>query len=1028
MGYASIISNSRLMVLAVAFLIVSGFSAYSSLPRAEDPSIVNRSATIKTIYPGASANRVEALVTEIIENKLREINEIIEITSTSRLGVSVVVIEVDENITDTEPVWTEIRDKLSDVEVDLPREALSPDLDSDGGDSFTTIFSLSWQGQGEPDLLVLGRYSNELAKRLRILPGTALVEEFGLLDEEFVVSMNTNDAVAAGLSASKLASAIEGADVKGSAGELVNNSTRFGLELSSGLDSIERIKQVPIAVDASGSTIRVSDVATVARAAKTPYSELALVDGKPGVMVAARMQSELRVDQWSPEALRVLEELKHELPANIDAHIIFTQQPYTEARLFDLGNSLLVGLSLVLIVLLFTLGIRAACIIALALPLTMLFTLTLMKYLGIAIDQMSVTGFIVALGIMVDNAVVMVDTIQTNRLNGKGRIESAILAIKHLWVPLLGSTLTTVLAFAPIFLMPGSIGEFVGSIALTVSFSLVGSYIISHSIIASLSSVFLPDSQTSSAWYHSGITIPVLSKWFSRSVALAIRYPYLAITLVVSVPLFGYWSSTQLTEQFFPPADRDMFEVHVYLPSQASIYATKDTTEVIHKLIAEEPNVEQVNWLIGSAFPSFYYNMVPPAHNAPFFSHAMVKTTDFKSANELIPRLQVKLNDMVPEAQILVRKLEQGPPFGAPVELRVYGRNVETLKSIGKDIRLMLSKIPHVTHTRESLTLGIPQFMVNVDEEAIQMNALNLTDFAGLLQSSLVGRESGSIIEDTESIPVRVKVLDEDRENYNDLNKLRFPTTSKNSNLGMSVMDLSQLELVPGSGGITRRDGLRVNTIEGYIEAGVLPQVVLDEFKLALEQYQFPAGYKVEFGGEAAERDDSVNQLVSNVSVVLVLMILVVVLSFNSFRLSSVIFIVAGLAAGLGILSVWFFGYPFGFTVIIALLGVVGLAINAAIVIISELSACPAASRGEPDAILAAVMSCTRHITSTTITTIGGFIPLILAGGGFWPPFAIAIAGGTALTTLLSFYFVPPVFKLLTKMPVKIKSLNHSYS
>lgn len=238
--------------------------------------------------------------------------------------------------------------------------------------------------------------------------------------------------------------------------------------------------------------------------------------------------------------------------------------------------------------------------------------------------------------------------------------------------------------------------------------------------------------------------------------------------------------------------------------------------------------------------------------------------------------------------------------------------------------------------------------------------------------------------------------------------------------LGTTVLNLSSLELTPSRGNITRRNGVRVNTIEGYIEAGVLPQTVLNEFKKALEGYSFPAGYRVEFGGEAAERDESVNSLIGNVSLVMILMVLVVVLSFNSFRLSAVIFLVAGLAAGLGILSVWLFSYPFGFTVIIALLGVIGLAINAAIVILAELRADTDALNGDSEAILAAVMSCTRHITSTTITTIGGFLPLILAGGGFWPPFAVAIAGGTALTTLLSFYFVPSIFTLLTKLPYKI--------
>ncbi|WED28923.1 efflux RND transporter permease subunit [Vibrio sp. DW001] len=1020
MKYANIISNSRLMVLIVAFLVVGGFSALNTLPRAEDPAIVSRNATISTIYPGANATRVESLVTEVIENELRQLSEIIKITSTSRLGVSIISLELDDTIVDIEPIWSKVRDKLSDVEPELPQSAHTPDLDTDSGQAFTLMISLNWQGSGEEDLLILGRYAKELATRFRILSGTAFVEDYGLLDEEISVNIDVNKAAALGYSSQQLASALDGADVKNSAGELVNDSTRFGLEISSNLDSIERVRQVPISINNVGHTIRIGDVADVQRSYKTPYDELALIDGKPGVIVAIRMQSNLRVDKWTPSAINLLDEFRDALPSNIKADVIFSQQPYTEVRLLELTESLIIGFSLVLIVLLFTLGFRAALIIALSLPLTMLTTLSLMKYLGVPIDQMSVTGFIVALGIMVDNAVVMVDTIQSYRLKGKAKLESAMLAIQHLWTPLLGSTLTTVLAFAPIFLMPGATGEFVGSIALTVSFSLVGSYVISHTVIASISSIFLPSKTTSSNWYQTGISIPILSKWFGRSVAIAIRHPLITIALTMMLPIFGYWSTSQLTEQFFPASDRDMFEVQVYLPTQASIYATKSATEQIHAFIADNEDVEQVNWLIGSAFPSFYYNMVPPEHNAPFFSHAMVKTTNFEAANRLIPKLQSELDNNFPQAQILVRKLEQGPPFTAPIELRVYGNDLTKLKSIGEDIRLILSNIDHVTHTRESLPAGIPQFELNVDEEAIQLNGLNLNQFAGLLQSTLVGNESGSIIEGTESIPLRVSIKDKERENYDDLNNLRFPVSSNGKNTGVSVLSLSELELIPSIGGVTRRNGRRVNTIEGYIESSVLPQTVLDDFKKELENYPFPTGYAIEFGGEAAERDESVNQLVGNVSVVAVLMVLVVVLSFNSFRLSAVIFVVAGLAAGLGIFSIWLFSYPFGFTAIIALLGVVGLAINAAIVIIAELRSCPDASQGNSDAILTAVMSCTRHITSTTITTIGGFLPLILAGGGFWPPFAVAIAGGTALTTLLSFYFVPSVFKLLTKMSASI--------
>lgn len=1024
--FSSILSNTRLMVLVVSFLIVSGLSAFNSLPRAEDPVISNRNANITTIFPGASANRVESLVTEVIENKLRQVNEINLITSTSRLGVSSIGVELNESITDSDPVWSKIRDKLSDVERELPNDALSPELDSDRSYAFTTIFTLAWQGKGEADLLALGRYAKELGTRLRTLSGTDFVDEYGVMDEEIVVNFDIDKAAILGVSAQQLASALEGADAKNSAGELVNRSTRFGLELSSSLDSIERVRKVPVFIDNNGHTVRVGDIAEVSRKAKTPYDELALVNGEPGMIVGARMQKHLRVDKWTPNAMKLVENFKQELPSEVKVDVVYSQQGYTENRLLELGESLVIGFVLVLIVLLFTLGIRAALVIALALPLTMLLTLSMMKYFQIPINQMSLTGFIVALGIMVDNAVVMVDTIQSYRLKGMRKLESAREAIQHLWVPLLGSTLTTVLAFAPIFLMPGATGEFVGAIALTVSFSLVGSYIISHTVIAAISSVYLPSHHSSAGWYQTGITIPVMSRLFSRSVAWAIRYPLVAIALSMTLPLMGFWSTSQLTEQFFPASDRDMFEIQVYMSPQASIYATKETTDRIHAIILEDEAVEQVQWLVGASFPSFYYNMVGGKQKAPYFSQAMVKTTNFEEANRLIPELQDELNKRIPEAQILVRKLEQGPPFNAPIELRIYGNNLDTLKSIGKDVRLILSNVPHVTHTRESLSSGIPQFQVEVDEETSQLNNISLNQFAGLLQSTLVGRESGSIIEGTESIPVRVRVNDAERESYNDLNNLRFPSANSESSVGVSVLNLSNLEVAPSSGGITRRNGVRLNTIEGYIQAGVLPQTVLNEFRKELEKYSFPAGYHIEIGGESAERDESVGHLIGNMSVVMVLMILVVVLSFNSFRLSGVIFLVAGLAAGLGILSVWIFDYPFGFTVIIAMLGVIGLAINAAIVILAELRANPKAREGDSEAILEAVMSCTRHITSTTITTIGGFMPLILAGGGFWPPFAVAIAGGTALTTILSFYFVPPIFKLITKMPMRIAVPRYS--
>ncbi|PTP80097.1 efflux RND transporter permease subunit [Vibrio splendidus] len=1015
------ISNTRLLILMTALLMVSGISAFMTLPRAEDPVIINRYANITTSFPGASAERVETLVTEVIENKLRELSEVKLVSSTSRPGVSIVTLELNDTITEPEPVWSQARDKLSDIESILPAGSHSPDLDSDHTYAFTTIASLTWSGAGEPDRLTLGRYAKELAKRLRTLSGTEFVDEYGMPQEEIQISLRTADAAALGRSSANIAESLEGADAKNSAGELVSAYSRFGLEIKSELDSIERIKQVPIATDSKGHIIRMEDIASVKRGEKTPQDQIAIIDGEPGVIVAARMHPDLRVDNWTSRANALIGKFEQELPSNVKVTVLFNQQGYTETRLDDLGKSLMIGFGLILIVLFVTLGVRAAILVAISLPLTSLLTLSIMKMTGVPINQMSVTGLIVALGIMVDNAVVMVDTIQAYRLKGQQRAEATMNALKHLWVPLLGSTLTTVLAFAPIILMPGASGEFVGGIAITVSFSLIGSYIISHTLIAGLATKLLPkqlsdvDKKGQHHWYMTGLRIPALTRWFSSSVRFGVTHPIITIALVLLVPFTGYWSMSQLTEQFFPPSDRDMFEIQVYMPPQASIYATKSTSEKIDDIIHRYPEVERIDWLVGANFPSFYYNLQARQNNAPYFSQAMVKTENFDQANALIPQLQKVLDEEVPEAQILVRKLNQGPPFTAPVELRVYGENLDTLKAIGEDVRLILAGVPHVTHTRETLQPGTPKVWLKVDEDTAKLNGISLNQFAGMLQTTLTGRESGSVIEGSESVPIRVRVADDARENLAHLSNIRLPISSDVYSTGINVSTLAELELTTSRGAITRRNGQRVNTIEGYIEAGVLPQTVLNEFQKRLESYQMPSGYTIGFGGESAERDNSVNSLISNVAVVVVLMVLVVVMSFNSFRMSSIIFMVAGLAGGLGLLSVWIFGYPFGFTVIIAMLGIAGLAINAAIVILTELKLDKEASSGNVDAVVEAVMSCTRHISSTTITTVGGFMPLIIAGGGFWPPFAVAIVGGTVLTTLISFYFVPVVYHLMTK-------------
>ncbi len=1010
------VKNGRLMSLTIILLIVSGLSALTVLPRTEDPRITNRIASVLTYFPGASAERVEVLLTEKIEQKLRRLAEIKLITSVSRPGLSVIQVQLQDEITDAAAIWSRVRDLLNDVAPSLPSQSLFPVLNDERGYAYTQIIALNWQADSPVDMVSLGRYANDLQKHLRTVAGTDLVSLFGQGQEEIKVIIDQAKSSQLKLSSQMISAKIKASDAKISAGELVNPKNQMQVEVAGAFDSINRINNIPIQKNSQGAILSLGDIAHVSKELAWPAKEMAIINGKAAVVVATRMLPNLRIDQWSDKVTQVLTEYEQQLPQSIQLEVLFDQNTYTEQRLGELVNNISIGFILISLVLLITLGWRSAFIVAVSLPLTVLFTLSVMNFYGLPIHQMSVTGLVVALGIMVDNAIVMTDTIQTKRQAGIRRLTAVREAVNHLWLPLFGSTLTTILAFMPIVLMPGPSGEFVGGIALSVIFSLIGSYLISHTIVAGLAGRFLPKNKPSKkAWYTIGIALPTLGKLFSQQLIWVLTNRIKAIVIICCLPLLGFIFANQLTEQFFPPSDRDMFEIEVYLPNQSSIINTHDISQQVSEYLYQQEGIEQVRWFIGKNSPSFYYNLMPSQDGLQNYAQAMVTAKDFKTANTLIATMQQELDLLFPQVQILVRQLEQGPPFSAPVELRIFGHNLDTLKTIGEKVRRIMSETQDVIHTRATLQPGKPKVWVNADEDLAALAGLSLTEIAMQLNSNLTGQLNGSIIEVTESIPVRVSIANEKRSELNELANINLLSAQTGQYVPLSA--IAELSLKPSRGAIPHRNGSRVNVAEAYIRSGVLPSIVLARIqdKIAQQLPNLPTGYYIEVGGESAERNSAVGQLLASVGIIFTLLITVVVLLFNSFRISFIIFLSALQSVGLGLLSIYCFNYPFGFTVIIGLLGLMGLAINAAIVIIAELKASPLAAQGDINATVVAVQSCTRHISSTTITTVGGFLPLIIAGGGFWPPFAVAIAGGTVLTTMLSFFFVPAAFSLFTE-------------
>lgn len=1011
-----LLNNPRMVALAFALIVVAGLAAIASLPRMEDPHMTNRHAMVITTFPGASAERVETLISEPLENVVRRIPEVVHVTSHSSSGVSVMVVQLNDNIYGDENVvlWAEIRDKIDQARHLLPAGASAPVVDSERGHAFTWIGALVWQGEGEINALTLGRYAAELASRLRSLAGTDIVQLYGAPDEEVKVKVDVVKAAAVGLDVPQIAGLLNNSDAKTAAGELSNARQRLSLELEGGFDELERIKRTPLLTLATGGSLQLQDIASIERGEPDSPSAYTIIDGDRGVAVASRMLPDRRGDQWTARLQQEVEAFKKTLPEEIGVQELFVQERYNGVRLSDLLNNIFLGFFFIFIILLYTLGWRSAVIVAVSLPLTMLFSLACMRSFDLPIHQMSVTGLIVALGIMVDNAIVVVDIVMRNRRQGYSAIAASTKALKHLWVPLLGSTLTTILTFMPIVLMPGPAGEFIGPLARAVIFSLAGSWLISLFIIAPIAGRWLGKDQ------RSGVSHPNLDRHFRNLLSWVLMRPRRVIVIASILPLSGFFLIQTLPEQFFPPSDRDMINFEIFLPAGTSIHRTLEATEQISDVINQHPEVVALNWIVGRNGPSFYYNLTDNRDGSSNYAQAMITMVDFEAANRLVGELQLELDAAFPEYQVIIQRLVQGPPSNAPVELRLYGSNLAQLKDLGDQLRRIALETEDVTQVRDSLGEAVPKIWLDIDESEAQRSKVGLKDLSQLLAASVDGVVSSSLLDRTEQIPVRVSGAQVKQLSVDML--MSFPLNLPTGQRPLSA--IADVDLRPALAKISRRDGQRMNSVGVFIRNGVLPAVVLQRIrdKLTAENFVVPEGFKLEIGGEAEERNNAVGQLLGSVGIIVVLLVVTVLMAFDSFRLSALVFLVAIQSAGMGMLSLWMWQFPFGFTAIVGLMGLMGLAVNAAIVILTELKASPLAMSGNRAEIVETVAVCTKHISSTTITTVAGLVPLIFAGGGFWPPFAIVLAGGTVLTTILSLVFVPAAF-LVLRRPFFLKYL-----
>ena len=1012
--------NRRLLILLMALITVAGLSSFYILPRMEDPVLTKRSALVQTSFPGADATRVESLVSEKIEEELREIDEIKELRSISRSGMSTITIELRDDVYEVDEVWSRIRDKIDDARVEFPSGAKEPDFEEMDVKAYALIVALVWDNPNPVNYAVLRRSAKQLEDRLRAVSGTEDIDTFGDPDEEILVEIQPDRVATLGLSVEQIAQQVEASDAKLTAGLLRGQKSDLLIDVDSELDSLARIARTPVQFGSEGHSVQLGDIATIHKGVAQPLSSLVVADGKPAVTLGMFVRDNMRIDHWSQAAKNVIREFEHSLADDVQVQMLFDQNRYVEARLSGLVWNLLFGGLAVIVVIIFMMGWRNALVIGTALPLSAFMVLAGLRMLDIPIHQMSVTGLIIALGLLIDNAIVVVDEVRS-KLHARMASEDAVIStVKHLAVPLLGSTLTTALAFAPIALMPGPAGEFVGSIAISVILAICSSFFLAMTVIPAIAALFADPEEDPEAghWWQVGFSHAGLRNAYSKSLDFLFSKPILGVGLGCILPVSGFIVAGSLPEQFFPPADRDQINIELELSAHASLAETRETIAAIRKVVLAHPQVRGIEWFLGESAPQFYYNIIAKRENSSNFAQALVQLNSAHGGRQLIHELQQELDRKVPHSRVLVRQLEQGPPFDAPIEVRLFGPDLHQLSQSGDELRTILSQTPDVLHHKAELADPLPKLTLKIDEEQARLAGLDHAEISRQLNAALEGTLGGSILEETEELPVRIRVPHDRRGSLDNIASLQLISSKKTPDGQAQYVPLTAIADVRMSSeiaAISHFNGERMNEVQAYIKAGVLPAKVLADFQKRLQQagYELPPGYRLEWGGEASKRDDAVGNLMANVGVLMVLMVATLVLSFSSFRVAGLVGAVGILSIGLGLGMLWLFGFPFGFMAIVGSMGLAGVAINDAIVVLAELRANPRASKGDRVVVRDVVLRSTRHVVATSLTTVAGFIPLVLAGGGFWPPLAITIAGGVGGATLLALYFIPSAYILV---------------
>lgn len=989
------------------------------MPKDYDPGFIIRTAQVITYFPGASPARVESLVSDKLEKAIQEIPELDFVKSESRTGVSIVSANIKERYKNMRPIWDNLRRKIESVAHELPAEAQQPIINDEFGDVFGIVIGVTAEGFNYRELKEM---TDQVKDEFLRLPEVGKVDIFGDQEERVFIEYNNARLSELGLSPSQLSEQLTSRNIVIPGGNIDLANEKISLEPTGNFESVAEIAKTIVQIPGSDRVLYLEEIAKITRSYVDPVKSKLKITGEQGLTIAISMRHGGNNILLGTQVEQTISRLTEVYPIGVDfSYLAFMPKEVAE-KVDSFMVNLIQAIAIVTVVMLFSLGFRTGIIVATLIPSSMVFGILVMSVFNISIDQISLAALIIALGMLVDNGIVMSESIMVQMSEGKKPIDAAIDSANELKIALLVSSLTTAAAFLPIFLAESATGEYTASLFKVVTITLLCSWILSMTIIPMLCVYFLKvkiEKQNFQTKFY---------KNYKSVLFGLIRFRWTTITVTGLVFILALAGLQLISKLFFPPSDRSYFKVELELPVGTTIEATENMSKKVEEFLERQLRVNQnrangvTSWVtyIGNGGPRFLltHNPKPTSSN---YALMVINVSSYKMIDEIMEKIESYTFANFPDLLVKLRKIENGSPIANPVEVRLSGSDSTELFKIVDSVKSKMNDVKGLKAISDNWGLPIKKLLIEINQTRARRSGVSSKDIAISLQTGLSGLELTQYREGDSVIPVVMRTVENDRK---DLGKLESLSVYSQAN-GTSVplKQVADIKVVWEPALILKRDRAKTVTIGAQIDPSITASEAFKDLKAWLddEKKNWPFGYGYEFGGEAESSGKANSSIADKLPIAVFIIVLLLVGQFNSIRKSIIILTTIPLGL-IGVVFGLLVGQSFfGFMTLLGIISLAGIVINNAIVLLERIKIELEAGHQSPvNAIVEACQKRLRPILLTTATTIFGLLPLYLGGGEMWEPMALSIMGGLLFSTLLTLGVVPVIYTLF--FGIKLKS------